>query len=412
MIRQQRQAAILNQQQTRFEGPRYGAGVSVPPPVNPTIVPRRPEEHWRQSGYWPSPDLPARSNQVQGGSAQQGMLGQKLGPLALNIGLGILANNVPRPYTQGPPSLGAGIASGVQQHLAYQQAQQEKKKEGWDYYPALSSDGRTRVKARQNKNTGEMEWYDWDASRYMPVETFGQPYYRTSVTVQTPDLEGAGSATTPSDVSKQRIGLAETEAATRSLIEESNWLATQVINNPEIIGAPGSLAQAVDSFTSQSRELLKLAVDWDLDSDLDELSESKVEQLWENAREGGLIGTAVKSAALRSSITDLAYVYAIAMNGTRPTDTDIVNALKVIGGSTGSSAQFVGAIARFQETAMRRLVSRVNVYNQNVLNGASYTLDMDTMPKPGQWGTNTPDVNSSERTEEQQGYIEKYGLQP
>ena len=124
MIRQQRQAAILNQQQTRFEGPRYGAGVSVPPPVNPTIVPRRPEEHWRQSGYWPSPDLPARSNQVQGGSAQQGMLGQKLGPLALNIGLGILANNVPRPYTQGPPSLTAGIASGVQQYRTQQQAQQ------------------------------------------------------------------------------------------------------------------------------------------------------------------------------------------------------------------------------------------------------------------------------------------------
>lgn len=126
MIRQRQQAAIFNQQQTQFEGPRYGAGVPVPPPrVDPTIVPRnRPEEQWRQSGYRPGPVRQPEGNQGEGGGAQQGMLGQKLGPLALNIGMGILANNVQRPYTQGPPSIGAGIASGLQQHRTQQQAQQ------------------------------------------------------------------------------------------------------------------------------------------------------------------------------------------------------------------------------------------------------------------------------------------------
>ena len=62
-----------------------------------------------------------------------GMLGQGFGPLALNVGMGILANNVPRPYTQGPPSIGAGIASGLQQHRTQQQAQQARQLEQTRY---------------------------------------------------------------------------------------------------------------------------------------------------------------------------------------------------------------------------------------------------------------------------------------
>ena len=150
-IWERQQAAILNKHRTEFEGSRYGAGVRVTPRVDPTIVPRRPEEHWRQSGYRPSPALrgPHDESVVQGGSAQQGMLGQKLGPLALNIGLGILANNVPRPYTQGPPSLTAGIASGVQQHRAQQQAQQARQLEQARYE---SEQGyKERLEDRQKK---------------------------------------------------------------------------------------------------------------------------------------------------------------------------------------------------------------------------------------------------------------------
>lgn len=75
----------------------------------------------------------ARANVLAQQQQQQGqpggMLGQGFGPLALNVGMGILANNVPRPYTQGPPSLGAGIARGIQQHLAQQQAQQARQLE-------------------------------------------------------------------------------------------------------------------------------------------------------------------------------------------------------------------------------------------------------------------------------------------
>ena len=71
----------------------------------------------------------AQQQQQQQQGQPGGMLGQGFGPLALNVGMGILANNVPRPYTQGPPSLGAGIARGIQQHLAQQQAQQARQLE-------------------------------------------------------------------------------------------------------------------------------------------------------------------------------------------------------------------------------------------------------------------------------------------
>lgn len=54
------------------------------------------------------------------------------GMLPLMMGIGILQNNQARPYTQGPPTLGAGLAQGaslyLQQMAAQQKAEREKQK--------------------------------------------------------------------------------------------------------------------------------------------------------------------------------------------------------------------------------------------------------------------------------------------
>ena len=81
--------------------------------------------------------------------APQGV-GQQRGMLPLMLGLNMLQNNQARPYNQGPPSIGAGLAGGMQQYLQYQQQQQDQAAQQAQYDQELGFKQRAESRASQS----------------------------------------------------------------------------------------------------------------------------------------------------------------------------------------------------------------------------------------------------------------------
>ena len=61
---------------------------------------------------------------------------------------------------------------------------------------------------------------------------------------------------------------------------------------------------------------------------------------------------AAESAAIKSKITSLAYQFALAKNGTRPTDEDVNNMMKIIGGGAASVSQMNAALQSAMQEVM------------------------------------------------------------
>jgi hypothetical protein len=77
-----------------------------------------------------------------------------LGGLPLWLGLGILSKNQARPWQQGPPSMGAGMAAGIENYMAYQQQAQEQQQAELEWQRQQAEDRRKQQEFSQK----QAEW--------------------------------------------------------------------------------------------------------------------------------------------------------------------------------------------------------------------------------------------------------------
>ena len=149
----------------------------------------------------------------------------------------------------------------------------------------------------------------------------------------------------------------------------------------EALSFVGGVARGLNTLSAQlggaSRAILG-------DSTATTIEGSTIQQIGQFAEGLNWQGSiAVNSASLRSQITSLAYGLALVKNGTRPTDEDVRNMVKILAGSSGSGAQLVAATT----AQMRTSLDNYAIEHQEIL-GEEYDiqggLDLHRITLPGQ----------------------------
>lgn len=143
------------------------------------------------------------------------------------------------------------------------------------------------------------------------------------------------------DRSKQVAGLTARRTDLAKFLKSSTrMLAKAEESGDESLSFVGGTARLIDNLQSQFSAGVRAVTGGNKTTEdgttLPEISAWAEEMDW-----AGTI--AADSASVRSQISSLAYTLALAKNGTRPTDEDVRNALKMLAGNSGSNRQLASA---------------------------------------------------------------------
>lgn len=143
--------------------------------------------------------------------------------------------------------------------------------------------------------------------------------------------QGTAGPPTKAQAGKQTIDLQDQRIAVINFAKASHRLLTQLeAEGAGTLSFTGAFERGLDDIVEQGRGFIAA---WGEGSKLDKMAK--------NFKWSGKL--AKESAAVKSKITSLAYTLALAKNGTRPTDEDVINALKMLGES-GSVNKMSGAV--------------------------------------------------------------------
>ncbi len=217
----------------------------------------------------------------------------------------------------------------------------------------IPSDGDESFTARMHNKDGTVEFND--GSGWKPA---GKGSF-TSQVVQAGsagELTGGDQSKLVKNLTDRRVSMFQfLKAATRMLkkVEESGDESLDVV---------GGVARSLNTLGAQlgaaSRAILGSS------DDLTTVEGSTIQQIGQFAEGLDWQGTiAANSASVRSQITSLAYGLALIKNGTRPTDEDVRNMMKVLAGNAGSGRQLIAATT----SAMIEAMDNYAVEHQEIL---------------------------------------------
>ncbi|HDY65266.1 MAG TPA: hypothetical protein ENH84_03410 [Phycisphaerae bacterium] len=229
-------------------------------------------------------------------------------------------------------------------------------KEPTTTYKNWLPDGAKRPLSARLGNRGKVEVLS--GGKWKPIEEMG-PGSFIGQNVQAETVGGLTSG----DQSKLIKDLTEQRTAMFKMYKMTQRLKVDIDKSgDEGISVTGAVTRFIDGASAQANAMARRFAPGEPSMPLGGMQRYVNSFDWAQA-------PAAESAAIKSKITSLAYQFALAKNGTRPTDEDVNNMMKIIGGGAGSVSMMSAAL----QSAMQEVTDSYSLSHYEVM-GESFDL--------------------------------------